>query len=336
MSDHGFVEFLSAVWEQRGWETGINEDEPGQFMITGDRNSGERGLMLVLPDENASVAGQPVQSVASICDAKNVDVAVAATRGEFTDDAQRIAEANDIHLLDPSALEATVAEEGLQDLVDEYAADGSSGGSLLSLPSFVPSPSPPSIPTRLLTVLFVVVGVIALAVVGTQLLGIGTGPLGLLGQLPGDVLAGGSGGDDLTVTAVSLTGSAEDSVEVAWNTKTTGAIVTANETRYEAPDGEKFVVVQMEITNDRPATSSFDASMLGFAANDTVREPRTLNGTSDRLPLELAPEESATTWVVFTIDKGESSGTLIGLPGENTPPLRFTHDPSVEADVELD
>lgn len=338
MTDRGFAEFLSEVWERRDWNTAVTQEDPGQFMITGDRPSGERGLMLVLPGEDETVAGKPVQTLVGICDAKNVDLGVVATRGSVTDDARRIAEANDVHLLDTDALEATVASEGLQDLVEEFTEETATVLDRLPIPSGLPSlfrrPSPPTIPTRALTLLLIAVGVGAVAIVGAQSMGVGLGPLGSIGALPGDGLGLGGGSEDITVTAVSLTGSTDDAVEVAWNARTQSTLVTENDTRYEAPAGQTFVVVEMTVTNQRVATSTLDASMLAFAANDTVREPRQLNGTESPLPVQLAPEESETLWVVFTIPEGETSGTLVGLPAENAPPIRFEHDPSVETGLE--
>lgn len=332
MSDRDFVDFLAAVWEGRGWETEISEEEPGQFMLTGDRNDGERGLMLVVPGESADVAGQPVQTAADLCDSKNVDLGVVATRGTVSDEAEQIADHNDIYLLDTTALEATVAEEGLQDLVETYS--NSSGGGLLGklaaplgILSILKRPSPPPIPTRALTVVLVVLGLAAVGIGGTQVLGVGLGAdIPDVGPLP----ELGNGSDDMTVTAVSLTGSTEEQVEIAWDATTESAIVTQNGTKYAAPDGEKFVVVGMTVTNGRPATSTLDAAVFGFHANGEVRGPRTLNGTADRFPLQLDPDESETVWVVFTVDAGADSGTLLALPSDGTPPIGFERDRSVE------
>lgn len=336
MDDRGFAEFLAALWEQRGWETGIQEEgeedgvEEGTFMVTGDRGSGERGLMLVVPGTDAEVAGQPVQRVVGICDAKNVDLGVVATRGEFTEAAERIAEANDIHLLDPAALEETVHAEGLEDVVEEYA---SSGGSLLddlSLPSVLPTvfrtPSPPPIPTRALTGLLVLVGVAALALVGLQ-------TVGVLALDPGTLPTGGiglGGGDDITVTAASLDGGTGSGLGVAWSASREGRDLDVNGTQYRAPEGEQFVVVAMRVTNDRPATSRLTPDRLAFAANGTVHGPHALENATGGLPVRLGPDESQIVWVAFTVDADADSGTLLGLPSENGPPLRFEHDPSIE------
>ncbi|MFB6076980.1 MAG: restriction endonuclease, partial [Candidatus Nanohaloarchaea archaeon] len=139
MGPREFVGFLSALWDSRGWETGIRERDEGVFMVAGDRPDGRRGLMLVVPDPDATISGQLLQKVVRLMDEKEVDVRVAATRGTFSDDARRIGEANGVHLLDPDELEQTVAAEEAYDLVAEFSG-GTAGDSLVpsvgySLPS---------------------------------------------------------------------------------------------------------------------------------------------------------------------------------------------------------
>ncbi|MFB6131879.1 MAG: restriction endonuclease [Halanaeroarchaeum sp.] len=336
MSDRDFVDFLAAVWEQRGWKTAVSEGEAaGQYMLTGDREDGERGLMLIVPDESATVAGKPVRKTAEICESKNVDLGVVATRGELTDEAREIADRNDIYLLDTGALEATVAEEGLQDVVEEYS-NGSAGSILgtlaapLGLLSALKRPSPFPIPTRALTVFLVVLGIAAVVIGGVQAMGMGVGFGGIIpdiGVLPG---IGGGGSDGMTMTAVSLTGSADADLEIAWDATTRSTIVAANNTTYPAPEGEKFVVVEMRVTNDRPATSTVSLGAFGFATNGEIRGPHPLNGTDGPFPLTLDPNESETAWVVFTVDANADSGTLLALPTEGTPPIRFERDRSVD------
>lgn len=186
MSERGFVEFLSEIWERRGWTTAITEEDSDEYLISGDRESGERGLISVAPSEDATVAGKEVQTLVGICDAKNVDVGVVATRGKFTDDAKRIAKVNDVHLVGPATLETTVVEEGFEDLVEASATETPSLLARLPLLSGLPTifrrPSRPPIPTRSLTVLLIVVGVAAVAIVGAQSVGVG---IGAIGPFPG-------------------------------------------------------------------------------------------------------------------------------------------------------
>lgn len=324
MTDRGFVDFLAALWESRGWETGVQEDEPGVYMITGDRETGQRGLLLVVPATNATVPGKPVQTVASICDAKNVDVGVVATRGGFSDDAERIAEANDVHLLDQPALEKTVAAEGLEDLVEEYSSDGV--GSLLDrlpIPS-LRSPSPPGIPTRGLTTLLVVAAVVAIGLVGAQHFGVLPD---LTAQVPGFVPSFGvGGGGGFTVTAASLTAGNGSAVDVAWNADVQSQVTTQEGKTFTAPDGETFVVVQMNVTNHRSDPVIFRSRSLAFAANNTRHGPRHLKGALGQPPAQIPPGNSTSLWVVFSVDRDVDSGTLLGLPGTDAPPIQFHRD----------
>jgi len=333
MDDREFVDFLAAAWERRDWTTGVEEDADGAYMITGDRESGERGLMLVFPDSDATVAGQPVQRLAGICDAKNVDLGVVATRGAVSDDAERIADANDVHLVDADTLAETVEAEGFEDLLEKYeTGDGSSFLDAIptpnGLPSVLQSPAPVPVPARSLTALLVLVGVLAVALAGLQ-------SVGLLaldgGALPVDGFGFGSGSDDFAVTATSLDGATEAGIGVAWNAQAEGAELDVNGTHYRAPEGEKFVVVTMSVTNDRPASSRFAADRLAFAANGTTQGPHTLANASNQLPerLQLGPDESRTTWVAFTVDDSAESGTLLALHRENAPPVRFERNSSL-------
>lgn len=336
MTDEGFVDFLAAMWERRGWETGVAEDEPGVFMITGDRDSGQRGLMLVVPAGDADVPGKRVQTVASICDAKNVDVGVVATRGTFSDDAQRIADVNDIHLLDTDALESTVDSEGMDDLVEEYTEGGDGDESLLSrvVPSGVPSvrsPTPVAIPTRGLGVLLVLAAVVAVAVAGAQALGVLPS---VAGKVPAVGLGLGGGGSGFTVTAASLTTGNGSAVGVAWTARVQSDVVTDTGATYSAPEGSKFVVVQMNVTNHRDEQVIFRSSALGFAANNTRVGPQLLQGAVGQPPVPIPPGETVSVWVVFPVDDGADSGTLLGLPGEDVPPIRFHRAPDLEFAVQ--
>ena len=331
MADREFIDFVAEIWQRRGWTTEITEDDPGEYMITGDRENGARGLMLVVPDSDATVAGNPVQDLVDICEAKNVDIGVVMTRGQFSGDARQVADANDIYLVDTESLEETLIEEGLVDVADEYGS-GESGSILSRLPglsAILRLPSALPIPTRALSILLVVVGVAAVAIVGMQSMGIG---IGTPGPIPDTVPGLGDSSSDVTVTAASLTDDG-NGVRVSWNAFSGSAIRAENGTRYEAPNDTRFVVVQMNVTNERNEPIVFQEGRFGFSANDTVHAPRSVEGNADQLPAPIDPMATETLWFVFTIDADETSGTLLGLPSENGPPIHFEHDPSVETDV---
>ncbi|WP_144426059.1 restriction endonuclease [Halanaeroarchaeum sulfurireducens] len=337
MADREFVDFVAEIWQRRDWATEITEDDPGEYLITGDRDNGARGLMLVVPAKDVTVAGNPVQDLVDICEAKNVDIGVVVTRGEFSAEARQIGDANDIYLVDSELLEETLIEEGLVDVAEKYGSgESASILSRLPLPTALPAilrrPSALPIPTRALSILLVVVGVAAVAIIGMQSIGLGIG-IGTPGPIPDDVPGFDDGKTDVTVTAASLTDDG-DGVRVDWNAFSKSAIVTGNETRYEAPPGTTFVVVQMNVTNEHIEPIVLREGRFGFSANDTVHGPRPVESNADQLPVRIDPTASETLWFVFTIDADETSGTLLGLPSENGPPIRFERDPSVETGVE--
>ncbi|MFB6124790.1 MAG: restriction endonuclease [Halanaeroarchaeum sp.] len=328
MTDRAFVDFLAAMWAERGWETGVAEEEAGVFMITGDRSTGQRGLMLVVPGTGAVVPGKRAQTVASICDAKNVDVGVVATRGTFSDDAQRIAEVNDVHLLDGEALEETVESEGMHDLVESFVDNPAGGSSLrdrLPLPDELPSlrsPSPIQIPTRGLMALLGLVAVIAIGVVGAQTVGV----VPDLGTLP---VLGGAGGSGFTMTAASLSsGTGGGGLDVAWHARPQKKVVT-DAGRFEPDPGSRFVVVQMNVTNRGDSQMVVTPRFFGLAANNSRVGPQLLNGAKGQPPMPVPPGGERSVWVAFPVDEGVDEGTLLGLPGERVPPIRFHRDRSL-------
>lgn len=331
MTDRAFVDFLAALWAERGWETGVAEDDPGVFMITGDRDTGQRGLLLVVPATDAEVPGKRVQTVASICDAKNVDVGVVATRGTFSDDARRIAEVNDVHLLDTDELAQTVESEGLEDLVDAFVDDGDDGQSLVSrlpVPDGLPSlrsPAPVPIPTRGLMAALAVVAVLAIALVGAQTLGVAPS----LGFLPGL----GGGADGFTVTAATLSSGGDGGVDVAWDARVQSAVVT-DAGRFEPSAGQQFVVVQMNVSNEGGSQVVLTNQFFGFAANNSRVAPQPLSGAKGQPPMPIPPGGERSVWVAFPVDEGVDAGTLLGLPGERVPPIRFHRDRSLSFAVE--
>ncbi|MFB6093575.1 MAG: restriction endonuclease [Halanaeroarchaeum sp.] len=321
LDERDYVEFLAAVWEHRGWETEVQPEEDSTFMIAGDRPDGGRALMLVDPSTEATVDVDRVGELARICDAKNVDLGVVATRGDVTEDAERRAADDDLHVLDTETLEATVESEGLEDLLETVEDGGGIGAVLPSdLPFPTPSVSPPTIPTRGIAALLVIVGVAAAAVVGLQTAGVlGAGALDLPVGLESD--------DGLTATAVSLTGGEGEGVHVAWTANRRSTLPGPNGTTYRPPAGDTFVVVTMAVSNDRGATTRLQASTFAFAANGTVHGPHRLAGASGQLPVTLDPGRTNTTWVAFTVDAEAERGTLLALPNGGSVPVRFEHRP---------
>ncbi|MFB6113916.1 MAG: restriction endonuclease [Halodesulfurarchaeum sp.] len=341
MSDRDFVDFLAALWESRGWSTGVREREPGVYMITGDRNDGSRGLMVVVPDPEASVSGQLLQTLARIGEDSGVDVTVAATRGTYTDAAEQVAHARDIHLLDPSSLERTVAKEDAYDLLEEFTRSG--GSPLNRLPNV--SLPLPGVPGRTLRV--AIAGVVAVALVygAVQFLGFGgmldsvLAGLGLpsfvLPSLPiPDVGLGLGGGGGFPVTAVSLADGNGTTVDIRWTARQQDVVVAPNGARFESGENRTFVVVQLNVTNPVNRTLILRPQYLSLSANGTRYGVQFLKGGSGQLPIQVPANSSKRGYVVYSIPADADSATILGMPGTDVPPFRFERDRSLDFQVD--
>lgn len=330
MGDRGFVEFLAAFWESRGWETGITERDEGVFMITGDRGNGERGLMLVVPDPEAKISGQLLQKLVTITQNKGVEVGVAATRGTFSQDADAIASANGVHLLDPATLEKTVHDEGATDLVERFASDGNGDGgrSLVDrLPIGRASGAFLPIAGRAVRTLVVLILVVAVVFGAVQFLGIGGMFGGAVAGLPLPDLGLGLGGDGgYTITAVSLSSGNGTALDVEWNARTQSTVVAPNGASFDAPEDESFVVVAVNVSNPSAEPVIFRADYLALASGDTRYGNQPLQGASGQLPMQVEAGSSASGYVVYTVPADSESATLLGLPGSDVPPMDFERD----------
>lgn len=334
MGERDFVEFLAALWESRGWQTGITERDEGVYMLTGDKPDGQRGLMLVVPDPEATVTGQMTQKLVTLVREKGIDMGVAATRGDFSDDARGIADANGVHLLDTDALAQTVESEGLADLVEEYSNGG--GGEDGSITDRLPAIGLPAVGGavgRLRTGLVVVV-VLAVILAGVQFLGMGAAVGGVFAGLPLPDVGIGGGAGGYTITAVSLSEGNSTPAQVAWDARTQSSVVAPNGQSFESPEGKKFVVVQFNVTNPSGESMVFRANHLALATQNTRYGNQPLQGASGQLPIIVEAESAGEGYVVFTVPEDSEAATLLGLPGPDVPPIQFERDRSLAFQVD--
>lgn len=336
-----FAGLLAAVWDERDWTTDVQErEEEDDFLVAGDRGSGanvERGLILVRPGRDEEIGGQALQRFARLCEEKRVDVRVVATRGEFTEHAERVAAANDVHLLAPDALAATVREEGLEYLIEEYEADADAGdetGSgdgagplaalpLPGLPFAIPFGVPESLP-----------GGIGRLVVGALLVvavfGAGMAASGVLVQDGADETD-----DGFPVSALSTASANEAAnVTVRWSAEVQPRIELPNAT-YEAPAGERFVVVRLAVTNRGSEPRAIRSQRFVLAANGTTHANQPLNGTRYFPPMRLDAGETRDVWTVFSVPEGATSGTLLvdQQVGSGPVAIRFVRDPALDEEL---
>lgn len=336
MEDRGFVEFLAALWESRGWETAVRERDEGVFMITGDKDDGTRGLMLVVPATDATVSGQILQKAATIVEDKGIDTAVAATRGTFSQDAQGVASAEGVHLLDPAALEETVGAEDLHHLVEEYSQGGGGGGGSLFDRLPVPAVSIPNVGGGGGTVRMAAMGIVAIIIVvaAIQFLGFGSMLGGLFAGLPIPDLGLGLGGGGYTVTAVSLSEGNATPAEIKWDARPQTSVVAPNGEEFTAPEGKQFIVVQVNVTNPRDEPMVFRAGYLALATQNTRYGNQPLQGASGQLPVQIEAGSSVQAYVVYTVPEDAESATLLGLPGPDVPPMTFERDQEMAFQVD--
>jgi len=311
MSEPAFPEFLAAFWGEKGWDTSVTENDDGTYLVAGDKDNGNRGLIGVRPSGSTEIGASEVEDFAAFCDKKGVDVRVMATRGRFTTGARSAADAGDVHLLDPNELASSVREEGAEGLVEDYKDGGDGGGGLLAglpaLPVSVPSGLPSGIP---------VVPLVAAALVVAAAVFAGPTLLGFVPFVGGGGGGGGGGGAAVgtPVTALSLAdvnGSA-NATTVEWDVRVQDTVSGGN---YSAPDGETFVVVQTNVTaGASPATLRMEHFVL--AVNGTNQPVREFSNASQafrrtQLPVRVSANGSARAVLVFTAPEDFDGATLV-------------------------
>jgi hypothetical protein len=293
--------------------------------------------MLVVPDSEATVSGQMVQKLVTLSNEKGIDMGVAATRGTFSSDAQGIADANGVHLLDTETLSATVESEGLEDLVEEFSTGQPDGEDADSITDRLPEMSG-SLPAvgdggsglRTLVMALLAIGVVIAAI---QFLGMGGMLGGFIASLPVPDLGVGLGGGGYTMTAVSLSEGNATPVDVRWNARTQTTVVAPNGESFAAPEGKQFVVVELNVSNPRNESLVFRADHLALATGNTRYGNQPLQGASGQLPMVVEPGSAKSGYVVYTVPKASESATLLGLPGPKVPPMTFERDRALPTQV---
>ncbi len=335
------ADILSQAWVNRGWETDVAEDDDGSFFVTGDQGNGKRGLILVLPGD-VEVPGKRLQQYASLVKKKSVDVRVVATQGSFTDDAERIAKANDVHLLDPQAVLETVEAEGLEGGLSRFASengggDGGGGGGIgallpglpgpsLGLPSGVPLPSPGGKGLKSVLVIVLIATSLLAGFAGGAFLGPGGGGGGgavaaAMGGLVG-------GGDDVAVASFSTAEPGSAGLTVHWNARTANSVV-ANGSSYEAPEDSRFLVVQLVVENTGDDRVPVKAGDFLVNANGTRYAHQPLDGARPFEMAAVSPGNETTGWVVFAIPDDATDAVLVPDTGAAGGPVTFVRDSSL-------
>jgi hypothetical protein len=312
MAAADFPAFLSAFWEDKGWDTSVKENDDGTYLVAGDKSDGTRGLIGVRPTEDTEIGASEVEDFAAFCDKKGVDVRVMATRGRFTTGARSAADAGDVHLLDPNELASAVRDEGAEDIVAEFTSAGG-GGSLLDNIPDVPITVPSGIPSGIPVVPLAIAAIVVFAAVFAG----GT----VLSFVPfvGGTSAPADGGP--AVTAISMDGQANATATVAWDSEVTDSITSKAGKTYEAPDNETFVVVRMEVTAPENQSVVLRGDRFALSVNGSGYGYQRLSGASNILPIQVPAGNTTQAIAVFSVPEGFEGATLAAQPGD--PGIRF-------------
>jgi hypothetical protein len=164
---------------------------------------------------------------------------------------------------------------------------------------------------------------LAVALLVAFVLGATVGPaVGLAGMAP----LGGGGDAGPEVSAVSTAGGANATAEVRWNARATDSL-TVNGTAYDAPAGQTFLVVAMNVTNDGGEPVQLDESALAADVAGTRYGHQPLDGVTGFPSAGLfAPGDSRQVWTVFAVPDDAGSATIV-LDGEAK--VRFVRDDDV-------
>jgi hypothetical protein len=316
MDEADFPEFLAAFWAEKGWDTSVQPNEDGTYLVGGDKDDGTRGLIGVRPTAEIEIGASEVEDFAAFCDQKGVDVRVMATRGRFTTGARSAADAGDVHLLDPNELASSVRDENAEHIVEEYSTGGGGGSLLDNVPS-LPIPVPSGVPSGVPIVPIVVAVVVVLAAVFAG----GT----LLSMVPFIDAGGGETGGNAgpALTAFSL--AAENTTASAdWDARVQDKIVAANNT-YRPGDNETFVVVQMNVTAG-DSQVVVRSENFALSVNNTNYGHQQFANASQQFRSEMAAVtagsgESGRILVVFSVPEGFDGATLVERA--DGPGLRF-------------
>ncbi|WP_232687287.1 restriction endonuclease [Halobacterium zhouii] len=315
MDEPAFPEFLAAFWEEKDWETSVQPNDDGTYLVAGDKESGTRGLIGVRPGKDTEIGASEVEQFAAFCDEKGVDVRVMATRGRFTTGARSAADAGDVHLLDPNELASSVRDEKATHLVDEYSTGGGGGSLFDGLPA-LPFPVSGGLPSGVPVVPVLVVVVVVLAAVFAG----GT----LASVVP--FVGGGGAGDNpgVAVTALSLGDTDNATVVVAWDARQQDEIRTKAGQAYRPPENETFVVVQLAASTTTNSTAVLRGGRFALAVNGTNYGVQRLRNATGMLPIQVDATNETRAFAVFSVPEGTEAGTLVATAGD--PGVRFERE----------
>ena len=344
LDESAFPAFVAALWEHQGWTTKLRDVEGETYVAAvQEGQASERGLIWAKSGSTgARVAGNAVVEFATFCRDNGIDDAAIITLGSFTEDGEKAAEKFGIDLLDGDELAAVVERHGLEDLVEEHtpAEDGSTADgplasiseSLGGLKNGLPDSSALSsvsegvagirrglgerkldVPPKVALAVVVLAAVlVAGVVVGPSLGSLGAPEsLGSLNPLGGDGDAVAAQPVEVSAPPVQPSGAAT-TLYVEWNA-TTRSTIDANASDdlvHVAPNGTRFVIVQLSVINTGEQAIDLRPAMFTLSINATTYDYQPLSGVAGFEETSLEAGGSYEGWTVFVVPENASEGSL--------------------------
>ncbi len=327
MEQSTFAEFVAALWKKQGWQTQVTT-KSGKSFVTLQREGAE-GLIWARPATGEGVSGQELQQFVKLCKQYDVGEGAVVTSGTFGEDAQKIGKQTGVQLVDSEKLRTIIEARELHDLVREYAdidADGErsdggdeSGDDGRSLPFSLPESSPIS-PKVGVGIVVAILAILGATVVAPTILGTG-----------GDVEA------KWNVTANSTTPTnTTKSLAVQWNAERVSKLSPeGGDGVYRPDENEQFLIVSMNVTNKGDDSVGLRPRDFGVRSNGTLRGYHPLKNASGFDPMVLEDGETATVWLVFSIDADATNATIVvsERARHGGARFRFVRDPNLSPDV---
>ena len=371
LDESAFPAFVADLWERQGWTTTVREVDGEAYVAAVDEAASERGLIWAKSGSTgARVTGTAVVEFTKFCREQGVDDAAILTLGAFTEDGQTAAEKFGVEILDGEGLAAVVERHDLEDLVAEHAAaggesagegdsDGAGDGPLGALAGVVavasaiegavqvealdsPSELVTALRGRIADLDIEVprqVGVATVVVVALVVTGVVVGPS--FGGLASLNPLGGDGTEEpppMEVSAAPVQPSgAATTLYVEFNATARTTIDTdpGDDRVHVAPNGTRFVVVGLAITNTGEQAVDLHPAAFTFAANATTYRYTPLAGVSGFNETTLKPGDSYDAWTVFVVPEGAASGTF-GVDQDavrGTVAVQFAPNPNMPVNV---
>lgn len=332
-----FPDFVADLWERKGWTTEIRSVEGESYVAAVKPESGERGLIWAKSGSTgARVDSEGVVTFTKFCRENGVDDAAILTLGAFTEDGEAAAEKFGIDLLDGENLAAVVERHDLTGLVAEHAVEGSGSdgmndgllapltdvlatvegalpAAVFDSPSALVTPIRKQIDDRDIEVPRQV-GVATVVVVALVVAGVIVGPsfggLGSLNPLAGD---GGETPEPMEVSAGPVQpDQAATTLYIEYNatSRTTIDVDPGDDLIHVAPNGTRFVVVGLSVTNTGEQAVELPPAAFTLSANGSTYNYQPLEGATGYWETNLAAGDSYEGWTVFVVPEDAPSGTL--------------------------